>query len=485
MAEDALDLELPPGEAARLARLPALAAYRAGRARSVAVEVVWHDTPDGDLAADGLVLSERRIGRTRIWRLASLHAALPGTPPAMVVEGASVAALGHPLPAPLLPVAAFAGRLRNLPFDAANAGAAALSVLEGRLRAVADEHPVCRIRLHDVAEPTSALVLAETVALTVAGETLAEAALRVAGRTVPPPDLPSLAPGQSVSEAFAALLGRQTGVLLRLAPVAASGDGTEPVHQMRVALRRLRSALKLFRRAVDGSALQALKPDLKALSRHLGPARDWDVFANGTGQAIAEAFPDDRAVARLLDAAARKRAESYAALAAYLNSVAFRTLGIRLAWLAAQRPWEAQPPADDAQAAARAMPLADFAARALTRRLAAVMAPGADLAALNAEALHALRIEAKRLRYAAEFFAPLHAPRPVRRFVRRVTALQDRLGQLNDGTVAAGLMAALGGAERGYAAGVVRGFVAAAHPRAKAKALRAWQRLRRLQPFWE
>ncbi len=484
MPEIDLDLDLPPEQASRLARSPVLAPHRSGRARSVGVELVWHDTPEGALAAAGLALCERRVGRARIWELSALHADPPGTPARVLAEAAGQDMLGRPLPAPLLPVAACAGRLRTLPLDAAGAGAAALSVLEGRLRAVADEHPVCRVRLHDVADPMLARTLAGTLDLAVPVATLAEAALRVAGRSVPGPVPAPLAPGQSVSEAFATLLARQAGVLLRLAPLAAAGEGVEPVHQMRVALRRLRSAKKLFRRALDCPALQALTPELRALSARLGPARDWDVFAAGTGSAVAAAFPDDPAVARLLAAAGRKRAESYAALADFLRGPEFRALGISLAWIAAHRPWEALPPADEAQAAARALPLVDFAAKALGRRLARVLEPGADLSALPPDQLHAVRIQAKRLRYAAEFFAPFWSPRPVRRFVRRVTAVQDRIGELNDGRVAAGLMAALGGNERGYAAGIVRGYVAASHADAAAKVARAWRRFRRLGAFW-
>ena len=485
MAEADLELELPPAQAARLARLPALAAHRAGRARSIAMEVVWHDTPDGSLAASGLTLSERRLGRVRIWRLAALHADAPGVRARLLAEADAPEALGHALPAPLLPVAACAGRLRTLPLDPAGAGAVAISMLEGQLRAVADEHPVCRVRVHAVTDPALARTLAGPLDLTVATDTLAAAALAVAGRAVPAPTPPALAAGESVSAAFATLLARQTGVLLRVAPEAAAGDGTEPVHQMRVALRRLRSAERLFRRAVDCPALQAVMPELRALSARLGPARDWDVFGAGAGRSVGAAFPDDPAVARLLAAAARKRAESYAALAAFLRGPEFRALGISLAWLAAHRPWETLPPADAVQADALVQPLEAFAARALRRRFGHVMQPGADLSQMAPEDLHALRIQAKRLRYAAEFFAPLYAPRPVRRFIRRVTAVQDRLGELNDGTVAAGLMAALGGAERGHAAGIVRGYVAGAHADAAAQVARAWRRLRRLTAFWE
>ncbi len=476
-----LDLVLPPGEAARLARLPSLAAHRAGRTRSAAVELIWHDTAEGTLAAAGLALCERRLGRARRWRLATLHATPPGRCVAPRAEGETLAALGHPLPAALLPVAACTGRLRTLPL-APDSGAS-LSLLTGRLRAAAGEQPVCRVCLAGAADPGLALMLAETAGAIAAPDTLAVAALTLAGRAVPAPTAPSVAAEQSVSEALASIMARQAAVLLRRAPAAAAADGTEPVHQMRVALRRLRSALKLFRRAADGPAVSALLAEMGALSTVLGPARDWDVFLTETGAAVAAAFPDDRAVARLLAAAAHRRDDAYDMLAAHLRGPAFRALSIRLAWLAAARPWEAE--ADAEQAATLAKPIAAFAGRALSRRLAGLLAPGPDLSGLSAEALHTLRIEAKRLRYAAEFFAPLYPPRPVRRFVRRVSALQDRLGRLNDATVAAGLLEALGRSGRGFAAGVVRGQMAAGHETAVAKVARAWHRVRRLDPFWD
>jgi triphosphatase len=473
-----LDLILPPQEAPRLLRLPELAAHRTGHARGQAQELIWHDTAEGSLAAAGLILCERRRGRARAWRLMPLHAAVPGTLPAPLAEAAAPEEVSPPLPPGLLPIAAASMTLRRVDLAPA-CGVAALSVLEGRLRAVTGDRPFCRVVLHGAKTVTLALALAAALPLTAAPETLGTMALTLVGRGPPPAEPPLFTATQTVSEAFAILLARQAEVLLRLAPEAAGGEMTEPVHQMRVALRRLRSALALFRRAADGPELQELNSSLKNLSQYLGPARDWDVFAAGVGQALAEAFPGDRAVTRLLAAVARKRAESYARLRVYLDSPEFRALGIRLAWLPAARPWE-----EATNMPALAEPLGNFAAAALSRRLARVLEPGADLGALSPEALHDLRIQAKRLRYAAEFFAPLYPARAARRFIRRIAAVQDRLGHLNDGTVATQLLEALGGAERGHAAGLVRGFLAAGRPRAAARAARAWRRFRRMDPFW-
>jgi len=497
----ALELALDPEAAARLPRLPEFSRWRAGRVRRTAVEMVWYDTPETALAAAGLSLCERHVGRETTWRLERMRGTPetpwpPGTPAPLVAEAPLPAGLGHELPSPLLPVAAFSGELRTLPLlpEAAPLSAA---LLHGALRAVAGERPVCRVALAGPPDRLESLARAGAgaLALSVPELSLAAEAYATAGRAVPPRAIgaPELPTEVTVAEAFARVAGHLAGVLLHWAPLAMAGATPEAVHQMRVALRRLRSAISLFRGAMGGPDLDSVNMDLRALSRVLGPARDWDVFCAGTGTAVAAGFPHDRAVVRLLAAAERQRQAGYVALRGYLDSPAFRLLGIRLACLAAFRPWEHAPPTDDGdeaaakQAALRAAPLAEFAARALARRLERVLQVGDDLTDLPIEAVHTVRIQSKRLRYAAEFFAPLFPRKETRRFLRRVSALQERLGHLNDGAVAEGLMAQLGrgGAERAMAVGIVRGFVAAGMPRARGKGERCWHRFRRLDPFWD
>lgn len=497
-----LELELAPDDAARLIRVPELARLRSGRARATQVRMVWHDTPAAALAEDGTVLCEHRLGRETTWRIERMRGApdapwLPGAPSPLLDEAAERSSLGRALPAPLLPVAAFEGTLRVLALAEA-AGTRQVTLLDGVLRAVAGERPVCRLMLSGLPAETEALALALAahVRLCVPAASLASEAYAVSGRAVPPAasGAPILPTGVSVGDAFARIAGHLAAVLLCWASSAAPSGGEEPVHQMRVAVRRLRSALSLFGRAVGCTELDAVHADLRALMRVLGPARDWDVFVNGTGRAVGRAFTDDRAVARLLAAAERRRLDAYAALDGFLHGAGFRTLGIRLACLVAGRPWE-HPPATldddparreaaDKQMAALASPLDDFAGHALARRLARVGEAGDDLSALPADALHRLRIQAKRLRYAAEFFAPLYPPRDTRRFIRRVASVQERLGRLNDGAVVRHLMEQLGGGDRAYAVGVVRGFVAAGLRDERAKAERSWRKLRRASPFW-
>lgn len=482
-----LELALAPGE---VRRLPYLLRGN-GRWRATPLRLTWHDTPDYDLAAKGLALVERQHGSARSWRLERMTAEdgaqeLPGTPCLVLAEAAEAVALNVPLPAPLSPMAGFEGRSRGL----AGPDAVAVTVLSGMLRAGAATRPCCRVVLGGPAEAVTALAdrLAGRLHLYVPAASLAAEAMTLAGRPAPrhrhaPP---ALAADHPVGEAFAHLVARLTGTILHEA-LRAGPAASEPVHQMRVAVRRLRSAVALFGKATHCPEVTAGKAALQSLAKVLGPARDWDVFAAGTGRAVAANFAEDDAVRHLLNAAERRRLKGYTALHRYLASAQFRRLGIALVALAAARPWETTRHAGDEAAARQAErltgSLVDFAARALGRRLRSLHTLGSDIEALPTEALHGLRLHGKRLRYVAEFCAPLFPGHGARRFIRRLTTLQERLGHLNDGAVAAELMAELG-AGRSHAGGVVRGFVAAQAAGARAQIGQAWRRFHRLDPFW-
>ena len=462
--------------------------------------MVWHDTPAGALAGQGLALAEWRCGRETRWQLERMRPAkdavwVPGTPAPVLEAAAEPGALTHALPVPLLPLAALAGHLRDFPANATG-HAVSVSIVEGLLRAVVGEQRVCRVTLAGppTAVETLALSLAAAIRLSVPRTALSAEAYATARPPPPPRHLgaPKLPSQLSVGDAFAYIVAHLTDVLLHWAPAAAAGQTAEPVHQMRVAIRRLRSAASLFRRAVACPPLDALKSELETISQVLGSTRDLDVFVTGTGRAVAEAFGSDPAVLRLVAAAERQRVESYAALKALLEGPGFRRVGLVLAMLAATRPWERLPPPaeGDAMAARQAetlaVPLADYAARMLSRRHDAMMAVQGDPMTLPPAELHALRIMGKRLRYAAEFFAPLYGEKETDRFISRLALLQERLGLLNDGAVAAALMGRLSsaGRRRGYASGVVGGFVAASAAGARAELAGTWRKFARLRPFW-
>ncbi|MFC7609924.1 CHAD domain-containing protein [Teichococcus aestuarii] len=82
----------------------------------------------------------------------------------------------------------------------------------------------------------------------------------------------------------------------------------------------------------------------------------------------------------------------------------------------------------------------------MARRRRKLLKGGREIESLDDHALHELRLEAKRLRYVAELFAPLWPGKPARRFLRRIGALQEALGLSNDTVAARALVASLQGA---------------------------------------
>ena len=414
-----------------------------------------------------------------------------------------------------MPVAAFAGTTRRVTL-LLEGEAAYLDILQGDLRGVATDHPVCRLILAGQPAACAALAgqLAAEVALAVPRAGLAAHAIaRASGAACPPRQLgaPEIPQGITVSDALVLVIAHLTDVILHWAAeipsVAGNAPDPEPVHQMRVAVRRLRSGLAIFRRAMPGgqaaSLLRELGEALKTLAAILGAARDWDVFLEGTGAQVADAFAGDRRIAALLAAAGRKRRAAYAALHVHLADPAWRQFGLRLALLPIARPWASPPPpgpyagsqeperdefgeprVPDPHAAILAAQAAVFAAQALQRSFRRTAAFGEELAGLSPETLHDARKQAKRLRYACEFFAPLFPAKPAKRFLARLEEVQETLGAVNDGHVAAVLMAELAPEGR-FATGVVQGYVAAISAPAARRAVKAWKKLLKQDVFWD
>ncbi len=494
MPDAALEFALNPDDLPRLMKAPTVT--RAGRA--AAVTLLWHDTPDGALAARALSLSEQR-GR---WKLEALRPTTgrlwpPGSLAPLLGEAASVASLHHALPEDLAPVAAFRGRRMEFAIppqcpasavaapDDAPAQPVQLTVLSGHLHGVAAEQPSCRITLRGDAALLKPLAvgLAGTVRLSVPRAGLAAAAVAVAQGHEPAPrhdGPPATTPGLHLSDNVAVLIGQLLDTMLHWSAGAGVGATPHPVHQMRVATRRLRSALAVLKRVAAFPDRAPLSAALRDTAARLGAARDWDVFLGGTAERIAAAFPGDPRVRAMLAAARRRRQAAYVELRAYLGSPAFRELEVGLACAAALRPWEGESAADPRLQQDTAL----FAATALDHQLRRVRQAGRGLSDLPVEALHELRKACKRLRYTAEFFFPVFPAKPARRFIKQLARLQEELGMLNDGAVAGGLMARLGRAERSYAAGLVEGFVAAGAMASRAQIGHAWKRFRNTPAFW-
>ena len=211
----ALDLALAPDDARRLPHLLRAALAHdplrpaGARRRPVPLRLIWHDTPEFELAADGLALAERQQGREAGWRLERMVPEAgapwwPGTPRPMLAEATELAALGVALPAGLTRVAGFEGHMRLLlaaDRPAPNGDAAVppapdgleLTLIAGTLRAAAAERPACAVALSGPADAVAALAhqLAGRLHLYVPASSLPAEAMEVAGRIAPPRRHPS------------------------------------------------------------------------------------------------------------------------------------------------------------------------------------------------------------------------------------------------------------------------------------------------------
>lgn len=479
-----LELSLDPDDAPRLLRLPLFASAARGRAQMR--RIVWYDSADAALTASGRALALEH-GTWRLEKLVPEPADFwpPGMPPPVLAQATAPEELRYDLPSPLAPVAAFTGRRRNLVLETEQ-GTVTVGVISGTQRAVTQEHHVTRVHLtgdeHAVLQV--ALALAAELRLAMALATLAGEALSSARGTSPPVrrlGVPVLPEVLTAPDAFAFALAHLTDVVLHFAPAAAEDvSGPEPVHQMRVALRRLRSTITVFHPVLDCPELQAAAFGLKALGQRLGPTRDWDVFLTDTLPPVTAAFPEERRLRRLAAAAGRRRQQCHAALREFLEGAEFRRLGIELAWLAGARCWHPAPPAE----ADGDLSLRGFAADVLGRRLRKLHG---DMAGQDAAGLHKLRLRAKRARYAVELFESLYPGKPTRRLIHRLTEVQDGLGSLNDLSVAETLLSELGGpgGRFGYAVGLILGFTAAHTTKLLPWVTRRWTKLQRAGKPWE
>ncbi|MGG2046384.1 CHAD domain-containing protein [Burkholderia gladioli] len=213
-------------------------------------------------------------------------------------------------------------------------------------------------------------------------------------------------------------------------------DSSDPeyVHQMRIALRRLRTLMRLFRDYADEAYREAFAADLSWFGAQLGVVRDWDVCVSETLPRLAEADTDVAgapAWAATLEAAARQREVARGELRQALGSSRYARLV--LGWV----EWLCLLSLRGEQVATRRQrrALRRHAARRVDKLFARVYgAP--DLATLDAAARHRVRIDAKRLRYALEFFASIASQDTRRKLIKRVSEVQGTLGDANDVEVA-------------------------------------------------
>jgi inorganic triphosphatase YgiF len=243
--------------------------------------------------------------------------------------------------------------------------------------------------------------------------------------------LPDLSSDASVEAGLQHVFTNCTGHWLANHAAVVDGSDTEGVHQMRVALRRVRSAVTIFKSALPGDHHDWLQREAKSLINELGSARDWDVFVEELLQPILEARPDDGSLTVLRDAVNEERRQAYTRARQALGAPAYLEFVLDMGiWIEA-RGWRREETAKSLD-----RPLADLAQEVLRKRHKRSLKLGRDFEGLSDEALHRLRISLKKLRYATEFFVSLYGRERTKSYLASLRQLQDDLGHLNDVAVA-------------------------------------------------
>ena len=446
-----LKLSATPAAWAAVRRHRALTEANAGRARSTLIVSRYYDTPTHELHQRGIALRLRRRGARWLQTVKGAGDAAAGMHRRTEYEWPLSRASLDPAKLAETPWAELfakaSGRLaavfttevkrteRALKFD--DGTRATLSFDQGAVRAGRKRLPLCEIeielvegdarRLYDLA-----LALCADIPLTLAHASKADQGYALATSRPPRPiraGKVALAPDVAAPQALAAIATDCLGQIGGNAEAMRAGRDGEFLHQLRVGMRRLRSLLKLARRRarrgrdrVDRSWSGRAGPGVRSgarlgrvCRRHTGRDR----AASGRQGAARLSAP---APARLAQAAVPSRGNAGRSRIAALHLSAAR---------AGQAPHRARA-CRPRSAGSRARPR-----RARTRANGGCANAASGFGEADAAARHRVRVAAKKLRYAAEFFAPLFRHAGAKAYVDALSKLQGTLGHLNDMAAAA------------------------------------------------
>jgi CHAD domain-containing protein len=264
-----------------------------------------------------------------------------------------------------------------------------------------------------------------------------------------PPDPDAVRPTDSMAGAGRKILHKQLAALEKNEDGVRAGDDADAVHDMRVATRRMRAALRLMEDYEQSKTFDRVRREARALARALGGVRDLDVLIEHA-QAFQAALPAGQQpdLDGLLAAWRTQRKRARKRLLRLLDSAAYPRFKDHLSTLLARPP---APP--DQAAGAVPYEVRHVAGSAIWTHYEAVRAYEGVIDTATVPQLHALRIECKYLRYTLEFFRDVLAPE-AEGLIGEVVTAQDQLGQMHDADVAADL---------------IRGYIADTYPARKKK----------------
>ncbi len=517
-----LKLRLPPDCVARVQRSPLLKSLSISPFITKNLYTVYYDTSSLDLRRSGIAFRLRRSGRRWIQSIkgggsaaAGLHQRYEWEAPVLKSQP-DFTKISDPFLIRLFDNAELREQMRPLfiteckrsirSLRLSGGGEAELCLDRGRIVAGEASIPFCEIELElKSGSPLPlfqlALDLLHTIPFRLENVSKAERGYTIASGIKPPPLKATpvqLVAEMSVNEAFKAIAWHCLGHLHSNEAGMLRGGDIEYLHQMRVALRRLRSALNVFSRAFSKAAFAPMAQELKWLAGQFGPARDWDVFVMETLADILPHFSGHSGIPPLQEKCEQIRRRHNDEACNAVESAHYAELMLKLgAWLGADS-WVT--PSDlmgldnsagiDRPGGSGGLggPVKEFSGTLLAYRHRQLKKYGGKLAKLSLPELHAVRILAKKQRYTGEFFAGFYPPKKVKAYIKSLAELQDILGAVNDTAMIEPLLREVPGAsdegsER-EAVGIIRGWVASKAMTKKRELANAWAKFDKSNPFW-
>jgi CHAD domain-containing protein len=480
------ELKLDPPETFSLARLqPRLDSYVASPVQLKRLHTVYYDTPDLRLTRWGCSL---RLRHGEGW---TLKIPVPQSSQALYREEHEFPEEGDRVPAAVLDLATAylrgaaprpVAELRTIRASRhllSDGGEDLAEVVEDDVRVVEGTHVVRRFRqveieLTDAAPDDLLDVLAHVLRAEGAGKPdPVPKNVHALGDRAREPEIsvPELDRDSRIGDVVRAALAGSVERIVRYDAKLRLHADEESIHHARVAVRRLRSDLRTFRRVFERAWADGLRERLSWLQDGLSAARDADVLIDGLRRR-SESLPDadrrrlDEVLAPLREA----RETAYEHVGAMLHETRYVVLLQALVDGAKRPAFEA----DADEPACDAIPrIVEDAWKTLRKRVRRRTRPPSD------RELHGIRIAAKRVRYGAEAVAPV-AGRPARRLARAAEEVQTILGEQHDAVVACDRLHSLDGEpQRAFLAGELAVLEHAASLDAREAWCNAWREAQR------
>jgi inorganic triphosphatase YgiF len=496
-----IKLECPPDLRSSLFNLELLAAASV-RPRGQRLVATYYDTPDDSLARAGISVRLRKSGARRAltvkWSLGGVDAFSRGeveapfsdAEPDVSVFGPEISGRVTEAARGVKLVPRFETRVHRRTAELRlGASCVEIALDEGEIVASGNRLKIseCELELKD-GDPAALFALAAQ--LTRAGLRLNPASKSQRGsllvRGEKPSEVRAVTPhldgAASVEDAMGAIIQSALMQFVSNWPAFLDAELPESVHQMRVALRRLRAALAIFEKTFPGAGFRRFRDEAKEFANALGRARDQDVFIDLVSEGPRQIFAAEPSFEILLSASLAKRLDAYRRAKEIVSTPDASRFVLELQAFVTSRGWRNALGTEDLPRLGRpARALADNALERLYRRARRL---GKEIMVADTDQRHDLRIVLKNLRYASEFFASLYDAGAAKKFTKAVGALQDALGAHNDSASALKLVEIDAIPSEILAVGIVKGWCAREITSPESYLHDHWLAFKKVHRFW-